>query len=124
MGEHSFYKTNKNLVDGSDVKEAWDTFMLQQLEKDREGGVDIVGGDRVRPGVRALLILQRNNYGEPILLHPGTLPFEYTSFKPFLVDMIRAMFTMLYGTFRISPSNQISSGILSIPYRSSYGCNR
>ncbi|TEB21104.1 hypothetical protein FA13DRAFT_1717259 [Coprinellus micaceus] len=97
MGEHSFYKTNKNLVDGSDVKEAWDTFMLQQLEKDHEGGVDIVGGDRVWPGVQALLILQRNNYGEPILLHPGTLPFEYTSFKPFLVDMIRAMFTMLYG---------------------------
>ncbi|TEB24146.1 hypothetical protein FA13DRAFT_1797510 [Coprinellus micaceus] len=98
MGETSFYKAHKNLIDNSEVKQAWVQFMITRLENDREGGQDpAAGNDRVWRGVRALIILQRNNYGEPILLYPSTMPLDYTSQKHFLADMLRAMFTMLYG---------------------------
>lgn len=98
VGEQSFYKEYQDIIEGSEVYASFEKFVKVHFKQQQQGAIseNPTSGEHIRPGVRALMTLQRNNYGEPILLAPHRIPEGFME-KQFLCDLLRSVFTTLYG---------------------------
>ncbi|KAF6743150.1 hypothetical protein DFP72DRAFT_1080826 [Ephemerocybe angulata] len=95
VGETSFTARYKQLIETSELTAAWDKWSKKELTSSHRQTTRATG-EHIRPASKALLVLQKNLYSEPILPDPREVPLGIRP-KDHLTRLFRTFMVMSYA---------------------------